>query len=304
LENATVRVTVNGDTHEYITDVNGQVVITKAEFGTYSVTASYSGYNNGTASVTISQTSPAGNLNIALGKTKTSGGGGGGGGGAPAPTPTPALEPEEPETTGTEHTAYISGYPDGTVRPHGSLTRAEAATVFYRLLGEPEVILHNAFGDVKPDTDWFYKAVASMTALGLVNGYPDGTFRPNATITRAELTKMVKAFADYTHLEQRDKGIAVTLSDVGGHWASDYIIHGARVGWISGYPDSTFRPDAAINRAEFVALLNRMLGRDPVNESDHLSSGIYHWKDNTDRSEWYYLDIMEASNSHIHSPNK
>jgi hypothetical protein len=194
------------------------------------------------------------------------------------------------------HTQYIQGYPDETIRPMGNLTRAEAATVFFRLLGGVTTPLYEDYSDV--DTvDWFYEAVAAASAVGLVNGYPDGTFKPNATITRAELSKLLKAFADYMRLPQQELRMSVVLTDIEGHWAYDHIVHGAKVGWINGYEDGTFRPDAAITRAEFMALVNRMLGRDPTLESDNLPSIVY-WIDNANRDAWYYLDVQEASKTH------
>ncbi len=190
-----------------------------------------------------------------------------------------------------EHFAYISGYPDGTIKPTGNITREEVASIFYRLLKDSVRTENgtesNSFSDV-PSDRWSNKAVSTLASMGILSGYPDGTFRPTAPITRAEFAVVASKFDE---LESAD----AQFGDVDGHWALSYIGSAAKKGWIAGYDDNTFHPNAAILRAEAVVMTNRVLGR-KVDKSGLLDSAKQ-WSDNLS-SAWYYFDILEASNSH------
>lgn len=196
-----------------------------------------------------------------------------------------------------DHFAYIKGYPDGTVRPEASLTRAEAAAILYRVMEKSCVERFHAesssFRDV-PDGKWYTTYVATLEKAGVIVDSKDGNFRPNDAITRAELASMLAQFANVT-------GGTNTFSDVPAtHWAADYIAAAVRSGWIQGYPDGTFRPEQTIKRAEMTAMVNRALGRDPQSASD-LLEGMKTWKDNADPTTWFYLDIQEAANGHTYA---
>ena len=196
-----------------------------------------------------------------------------------------------------DHYAYIVGYPDGTVQPQGSITRAEVATIFFRLLTddarEDNWSQRNSFIDVSED-DWFNNAVSTLTRMGILDGYEDGTFQPNAPITRAEFTKVAVSFFDYAEEDYR-RG---TFSDVdGSEWYADFIAAAVELGLIEGYGDDTFRPNGDITRAEACTLVNRTLDRAP--HEDHLlpRREMNTWSDNP-TSAWYYEAIQEATNSH------
>ncbi len=196
-----------------------------------------------------------------------------------------------------DHFAYIKGYPDGTVRPEASLTRAEAAAILYRVMEKSCVERFHAesssFRDV-PDGKWYTTYVATLEKAGVIVDSKDGNFRPNDAITRAELASMLAQFANVT-------GGTTSFSDVPTtHWAADYIAAAVRSGWIQGYPDGTFRPEQTIKRAEMTAMVNRALGRDPQSASD-LLEGMKTWKDNADPTAWFYLDIQEAANGHTYA---
>ena len=211
------------------------------------------------------------------------------------PTPTPTPTPAKPALNTADHYAYLMGYPDGTVRPGGSITRAEATTIFFRLLTEESRsqfwATENRYSDVSAGR-WYNNAVSTMTRAGIVNGYPDGTFRPNAPITRAEMAKIIALFAKLDKTADR-------FPDTAGHWAEAYIRLAAGNGWIEGYPDGNFRPDRSITRAETVTLVNRVLNRKPETEDDLLPD-MTTWTDNADKKAWYYLAIQEATNSHYY----
>lgn len=190
-----------------------------------------------------------------------------------------------------EHFAYISGYPDGTIKPVGNITREEVASIFYRLLKDSVRTENgtesNSFSDVPSDRR-SNKAVSTLASMGILSGYPDGIFRPMAPITRAEFAVVASKFDE---LESAD----AQFGDVDGHWALSYIGFAAKKGWIAGYDDNTFHPNAAILRAEAVVMTNRVLGR-KVDKSGLLDSAKQ-WSDNLS-SAWYCFDILEASNSH------
>lgn len=193
-----------------------------------------------------------------------------------------------------DHYAYIIGYPDGTVQPNGEITRAEVATIFFRLLKddvrEKYFTKTNDFSDVNR-SDWFNNPVSTMAELGIVKGYPDGTFRPNAPITRAEFAAIAARFDESSRYGE------TRFTDVAGHWAIREIAKAYNNGWIKGYPDNTFRPNRNITRAEAMTLINRVLNRAPETEKDLLSN-MNKWSDNMDVDAWYYLAVQEATNSH------
>ena len=197
---------------------------------------------------------------------------------------------------GTDHYAYIKGYPNGTFKPNDTITRAEAATIFYRLLTDSTrkayTTSYNTFKDV-PATAWYNTAVSTMAKLGIVNGGSDGYFRPNDPITRAEIAAMIARCdgAYYT-------GSSTVFSDTYGHWAASYIARAYELGWINGY-GTTYAPDRYISRAETVAVLNRVLNRAPQYTSD-LTRNYTTFSD-VATSAWYYLDVEEAANSHTYT---
>lgn len=198
------------------------------------------------------------------------------------------------ELNGEDHYAYMIGYPDGLVHPERNITRAEVATIFFRLLTdearEANLSTVNSFGDVE-DGMWFNVSVSTMANMGIVNGYPDGDFHPNDNITRAEFAAIAARF------DKEAKDSANIFTDIDGHWAKSYILRAVNRGWINGYPDSTFRPDRLATRAEVAAMVNRVLVRDPEDPEDLLPDMIK-WPDNMDTRAWYYLDIQEATNTH------
>lgn len=191
-----------------------------------------------------------------------------------------------------DHYAYIAGYPDGTVQPNGNITRAEVATIFFRLFTEEYRNTYWSvsapFTDVEA-TDWFNTEVATVASAGVVNGYPDGTFLPNNNITRAEFATIAARFLTEEYVGPD------LFTDVSGHWAQEYINRAANAGWINGYPDGSFHPDAYITRAEAMTLVNNMLGRMP--HEDHLLAGMKLWVDNPS-TMWYYEAVQEATNGH------
>lgn len=193
------------------------------------------------------------------------------------------------------HFNYVIGYTDGTIRPGNNISRAEVATIFFRLLTDEAREQYNktttSYSDIK-DGAWCCRAVATLTNAGVINGYTDGTFRPNAPITRAELATIIARFAK---LDVNTK----TFSDINGHWAQKNIELAAGNGWINGYEDGTFRPNNNITRAETFAMINRVLDRQTESVSDLLpTSEMNMWSDNMDADAWYYKDVQEATNYH------
>ena len=194
----------------------------------------------------------------------------------------------------TDHFAYVIGYPDGTVHPNGQITRAEVATIFFRLLRDEvrdgAFTTSNSYSDVAYGK-WYNNPISTMSALGIITGYPDGTFKPNKPITRAEFAAIAARF------DETQSGKSATFSDVIGHWAAKEIGIAYYNDWIKGYPDGTFKPDQNITRAEAMTLINRVLERKPESPADLLTD-MNTWTDNMDTSKWYYLDVQEATNSH------
>lgn len=192
-----------------------------------------------------------------------------------------------------EHIAYISGYPDGSVRPNTSITRAEVATIFYRLLNEETRVANettvSSFTDV-PDGSWYETAVATLAKLDILKGYADGTFHPNANITRAEFATIASRFDDLESSSKTFTDVPVT------HWAYEAIASATEKGWVNGYEDGSFKPEKAITRAETMTLVNRVLGRDTL-QLGSLLDGMKTWPDAVS-SDWFYLAVQEATNSH------
>ena len=194
---------------------------------------------------------------------------------------------------GDDHFAYVIGYPDGKVHPEGNISRAETATIFFRLLKsdirDGNLTADNEFSDVS-DGQWHNKAISTMAKLGIVKGRRADRFDPDASITRAEFAAICARF------NTKPVENSGSFSDISGHWAENEIERAAAFGWISGYPDGTFHPDARITRAEAMTMINRVLCRMPQSESDLLDSMVT-WPDNK-RSDWHYLAVQEATNSH------
>ena len=193
-----------------------------------------------------------------------------------------------------DHYAYIVGYPDGLAHPEAEITRAEVATIFFRLLTEDSrseyLTEENRYSDVGRDS-WYNTAVSTLTAIGVIDGQPDGTFAPTRMITRAEFAAIAARFDTST------TETSAAFTDISGHWAESEISKAAASGWINGYTDGTFKPNQYITRAEAMALVNRVLNRNPDTKEDLLPDMIV-WPDNTDTAKWYYLDVQEATNSH------
>ena len=216
------------------------------------------------------------------------------------PTPsTPTVEIPDDDALGlntTDHFAYIVGYGNGEVRPQNNITRAEVATIFFRLLTDDvraeNLTKTNRYSDVAA-TSWYNTAVSTLSSMGIITGYPDGTFRPNAAITRAEFAAIAARFDN-----DGDK-TAAKFSDIATHWAKDEISIAYNNGWITGYPDGTFGPQRDITRAETMTLVNRVLNRQPETEDDLLQNMTV-WTDNANPKAWYYLAVQEATNSHYY----
>ena len=196
----------------------------------------------------------------------------------------------------TDHFAYIVGYGNGEVRPQNSITRAEVAAIFFRLLEDDvrdaNYTRQNKFTDVSNDA-WYCSAVSTLSAMGIISGYPDATFRPNASITRAEFAAIA------TRFDVNGDKTPVSFSDIAGHWAKDEIAVAANNGWVNGYEDGSFRPQNKITRAETMSLVNRVLNRRPETAEDLLEN-MTKWTDNADTNAWYYLAVQEATNSHYY----
>ena len=223
----------------------------------------------------------------------------GGGGGAPpaqqpaSPTETPA-PPATIEVFSPRHDAFIVGFPDGTVRPEAPITRAQAATIFFRLLSDEFRAENwsqgNPFDDVGGNA-WFNNAISTLHNAGIINGSGDGTvFRPNDAITRAEFAAMTARFFEWEGHADTD------LADVSGTWAERYIGQLSSVGWVQGDADGAFNPDEFLTRAQASAIINRMLDR-TLDSTDGLLSGRTRWPDKTNMNAWYYLYLQEATHS-------
>ena len=218
-------------------------------------------------------------------------------GGSSRPSTPPTVDiPDDVPTglNGKDHYAYIIGYGNNDVRPQNNITRAEVATIFFRLLTDEtrtaNMTKSNGYNDVK-DGDWFCCAVSTLSKMGIIKGYEDGSFKPNDPISRAEFAAIAARFDP-----DGDKTPA-TFADVTSHWAKDEISIAANHGWIKGYEDGSFKPDQKITRAETMTLVNRVLNRLPETKDD-LHKDMKTWVDNMDETAWYYLAVQEATNSH------
>ena len=205
----------------------------------------------------------------------------------------PTLAPIPEMLNGEDHYAYLLGYEDGTVRPNGNISRAEVATVLFRLLKDDvrtqNLTKDNAYSDVS-GTAWYAAAVSTLSKMGVISGYPDDTFRPNAPITRAEFAAMIARF------DETAKSADTPFTDISGHWAENAIGKAYGNGWVEGSSKTVFCPESNLTRAETATLLNRVLHRLPEKESDLLANQIV-WPDNPE-TFWGYLAIQEATNSH------
>ena len=214
----------------------------------------------------------------------------------------------KPSLNTKDHYGYIIGYPvdyytgqpttDQTkkpVRPEGKITRAEVATIYFRMLTDESRTKFwsqsSGYSDVKAG-DWFNNAVSTLSNAGIIAGYEDGSFKPNGYITRAEFATIAARFFDVTY---NGKDL---FPDISGHWAKDYINQAANKGFVNGYEDGTFKPDRNITRAEAVTLVNRTLDRHP--DKNHFTKDMLVWPDNMDQTKWYYADMQEATNSHTY----
>ena len=230
--------------------------------------------------------------------SNSSGGGGGGG--------------NKPSLNTEDHYGYIVGYPVDyetgeptddqarkPVKPQGKITRAEVATIFFRMLTDESRNAYwsqsNSFTDVAADA-WYNNAISTMTNAGILDGYEDGSFHPNGYITRAEFATIAVRFFDLSYQGED------LFPDIDGHWAQDYINQAADAGIIEGYPDGTFGPQKQITRAEAVTMVNRTLDRHP--DPDHFLEDMLVWPDNLDTEAWYYADMQEATNSHEYQMKK
>ena len=226
----------------------------------------------------------------------------GGSGGSNRPKPPVVEIPDDVPTglNGKDHYAYVVGYPDGMVYPQKNITRAEVATIFFRLLKdetrEANMTKSNGYNDMK-DGAWYTCAVSTLSKMGIIKGYEDGSFKPDASISRAEFAAIAARFDP-----DGDKTPA-TFSDVSSHWAKDEISIAANHGWIKGYEDGSFKPDQKITRAETMTLVNRVLKRLPETKDD-LHKDMKTWPDNQNESAWFYLAVQEATNSHYQKLKK
>ena len=263
--------------------------------GTYS----FSGWKTADGTTLTGEQELTGDITLygvwAFTKTPT----GGGGGGSHKPTVT---IPDDVPTglNGKDHYAYVVGYPDGMVYPQKNITRAEVATIFFRLLTdetrEANMTKSNSYNDMKNGA-WYTCAVSTLSKMGIIKGYEDGSFKPDASISRAEFAAIAARFDP-----DGDKTPA-TFSDVSSHWAKDEISIAANHGWIKGYEDGSFKPDQKITRAETMTLVNRVLKRLPETKDD-LHKDMKTWPDNQNESAWFYLAVQEATNSHYQKLKK
>ena len=207
--------------------------------------------------------------------------------------------PSKPTLNTGDHYAYVMGYPDGTVRPNGSITRAEVSAILFRLLSDKTrdeyFTTASSFTDVKAGA-WYNNSIATLEKAGvIVDTAKGGAFRPNEAITRAELAAMLAQFSDAKPVK------GVKFSDVSAeHWAYEAIAIAAKMGWIEGYPDGTFRPDATITRAEMMTLVNRALDRVPSDEDHLLSKRVMLTFPDCKSGDWFYIAVQEATNSHTY----
>lgn len=216
---------------------------------------------------------------------------------APVNPVPPTVEAKDLAFNTTDHFAYVNGYPNGTVQPEGNITRAEVAAILYRVMDakcvEKYATDKNTFADVDA-FKWYNTYISTLANAGVIVDSANGYFRPDEAITRAELAAMIAQFAKV------DLTKSVSFNDVlANHWASKEIAIAAKMGWINGYPDGSFRPDATITRAEMITMINRALNRVPSAE-DHLLAGMVTFPD-CQSGQWYYLAVQEATNGHTYN---
>ena len=214
----------------------------------------------------------------------------------PITLPGTTVKKTAPKLNTSDHFAYVQGYPNGTVKPAGNITRAETAAILFRLMDDASRKTYystkSGFRDVASGS-WYNTYVATLNNAGVITDSSNGYFRPNEAITRAELAAMLAKFSETT-------GAANYFNDVSAkYWAANAIAICAKLGWITGYPDGTFRPDKNVTRAELMAMINRATGRAPKS-ADAFLPGMKTWIDNT-ADKWYYLDVQEATNSHSYT---
>ena len=263
-------------------DKNGTAVLTAPEVGKQPDDGYKAGSWDAEPPATVSGTEDSVHTYTYRKKTVSPGGSSSGG-------RTPVLNKED-------HVAYIIGYQDDTVRPQNNITRAEVATIFFRLLTDDSRAYYwsqtNDFSDVEADA-WYNNAVSTMADAGVITGYPDGTFRPDAPITRAEFAAIAARFSDVGYA-----GVC-SFSDVpDSFWGVDEIALAEHLGWITGYEDNTFRPNRYITRAEAMTLINRVLER--AVEEPHMLPDMVEWIDNLPTA-WYYEAVQEATNTHTYT---
>jgi hypothetical protein len=215
--------------------------------------------------------------------------------GSPGPGPINIPEEEVPLALTEDHIAYIQGYPDNLVRPLGNVTREEVAAVFFRLLKtDYRETIRTANSDF-PDVGkarWSTKHIGTLVTGNIIEGYPDGMFKPGSPITRAELAVIASRF---DNLETMDTS---AFSDVNGHWAEKYINSAFQKGWVNGYPDGTFKPNQQITRAEYVTLVNNVLQRRV--HTENILPDARQFPD-LEKGKWYYEAMQEAINSHLYN---
>jgi len=279
---------LNGD--EKVDDTGAAVDKTKALYTNQEAKLVPKDSNGNTG---VEQTFPMPSVSYTI-KGSSGGHGGNGGGTVTIPDDVPT------GLNGKDHYAYVVGYPDGMVYPQKNITRAEVATIFFRLLKdetrEANMTKSNGYNDMK-DGAWYTCAVSTLSKMGIIKGYEDGSFKPDASISRAEFAAIAARFDP-----DGDKTPA-TFSDVSSHWAKDEISIAANHGWIKGYEDGSFKPDQKITRAETMTLVNRVLKRLPETKDD-LHKDMKTWPDNQKESAWFYLAVQEATNSHYQKLKK
>jgi len=237
-------------------------------------------------------------LKVIFEKKSSGGGGGGSHDKDDDKDKTPAKTPDA--LNGEDHFDYIVGDADGRVHPERNITRAEVASIFFRLLKDDvrseNLTDQNTFTDVSADA-WYNVAVSTMSDMDIVFGRTDYQFDPDAYITRAEFAAIAARFDSGSYSGDD------LFTDIEGHWAADQISRAAEKGWITGYPDGTFGPNRYITRAEAVTMINRVLNRMPK-DKDALHEDMKVFVDNADTNAWYYLAIQEATNSHEYKKDK
>ena len=208
----------------------------------------------------------------------------------------PPVSPSKPVLNTEDHYSYIIGYKDGTLRPYGTITRGEVATIFFRLLTDETREAYwsqtNNYSDCNSEL-WCNNAISTLSSMGIIDGFEDGTFRPYAKITRAQFAKIAVGFFETTTAEYQ--GYYTDVPE--DAWFTDYVEAASRVGLIQGFEDNTFRPNTNITRAQACVIVNRALNRKP--DEDHLlpEKQMVTWPDNNP-GDWYYADMQEATNSH------